>query len=53
MYVDPSTNLFACIAVAANIAVPAAILFVLYKFYSKLKNIENHLRNIQENLKKT
>ena len=54
MYVDPSlgTGLFACIALALNIAVPAVILFVLYKFYSKLKNIEDRLKSIEENLKK-
>ena len=55
MYVDPNlgSGLFACIAFALNIAVPAAILYVLYKFYTKLKSIEDHLRNIEENLKKT
>lgn len=55
MYVDPNvgTYLFACIAIALNIAVPAAVLFVLYKFNVRLKNVEEHLKDMEENLKKT
>lgn len=32
------------IAVMFSLALPAAILFVLYKIYIKLRNIEEHLR---------
>ena len=52
MYLDPSfgANLYVCIVGGLPIVV---ILFVLYQFYRKLKNIEDRLANIEQNLKKS
>ena len=47
MYIDPSfgANLYACIV---GIVPIVAILYVVYRFYIKLKNIEDHLKNIED-----
>jgi len=41
---DTGELLSSFIVVAFNLALPVAILFLLYKIYIKLKNIEEHLK---------